>query len=105
MRAFIVVALVVLGLPASAVASKQPYITLVPPGNSGANQYVENVPTASGNGSTSNLTQPSGPGGSRGGALPASTQTALAHQGANGVRAAAIAAATAPAGVAVVSAS
>lgn len=98
----------------------------VPPGNSGAQQYVESVPTASGSRPTLNIHSqpppgssasgggPGGAGGSGGAGSPAngggastgggpavapSTRRALARGGHLGRRAAAFALATAPAGV------
>lgn len=49
MKIALVTTLAVLAFPAAASASWVPY---VPPSNSGANQYVESVPSASGNTST-----------------------------------------------------
>lgn len=49
MKIALLTTLAVLTFPAAAMASWAPY---VPPGNSGANQYIESVPSASGNTST-----------------------------------------------------
>jgi hypothetical protein len=81
---------------------------IAPPGNSGVGQYVETVPTAGGGQPTSTV-HPGGvgvavgrggtgggPGSTGGGAIAASTQRALAKQGAAGDATAALAAATAP---------
>ena len=80
-------------VPATAQASFKPY---VPPGNSAANEYVESVPTASGNRSTRPITSHSSSA-SQSSALSPGTQTALARQGRDGARAAALVQATAPA--------
>jgi hypothetical protein len=82
--------------------------TIAPPGNSGVGQYVETVPTADGGQPTSTVHHSGGAGGSEGGggtgggpgftggAIAASTQRALAKQGATGAATAAVAEATAP---------
>lgn len=49
MKIALITTLAVLGFPTVAMANWTPY---VPPGNSGANQYVESVPSASGNSSS-----------------------------------------------------
>lgn len=86
----IVLALMV-ALVASASAAASHHHRYVPPGNSGASQYVETVPTASGNRPTSSIhrhhgktvavsasSSSSGPGGPGGGsAIPSSTAKAL----------------------------
>jgi hypothetical protein len=110
MRASILAALALVLVPASA-AAKQPKLTpVIPVGNSGANQYVENVPTAGGNRPAIGIAQQesgggSGSTGSTGATasvtvavapLTHSTQRALAHQGSDGRRTAAIAKITAP---------
>ncbi len=91
MRAFLIAAALSLALPAAGAAKLRPYI---PPGNSGANEYVESVPTAAGNNSTGNVIESGGAGPSP---LAPSTQSALASQGRDGRAAAALANATAPA--------
>jgi hypothetical protein len=75
---------------------------LAPPGNSAVSQYVENVPGARGNVPSLSIHSHSGSGNSgnsgASGAVAPSTQRALASQGADGARAAALANATAPPG-------
>src|SRR5438270_1223913 len=91
---------------AAAPASAHHPRRIVPPGNSGASQYAESVPTASGNQPTSSLP---GGGGSQGGgggqggsggpggsAVSSATVHALSAQGAAGTAAATLALATAP---------
>jgi hypothetical protein len=75
--------------PASASAKLRPYI---PPGNSGANEYVESIPTAGGDKSTGNVIAS----GDTGSALAPSTRSALRRAGPDGRRTAAVANATAP---------
>jgi hypothetical protein len=86
--------------------------TVVPPGNSGASQYVEVVPTGGGNrptssirppagsasnGSPSNSTSSASTGGTPGtGSIPAHVQRAFHRQGTTGAAALAFAKATAP---------
>lgn len=78
--------------------------TIAPPGNSGVQQYVESVPTASGGRPTGTLQGVGGPGGGHnggghtggGGSITPSSQSRLAAQGAAGADAAALARATAP---------
>jgi hypothetical protein len=102
-----------LAFPAAA-AAKGHSQTIAPPGVSGVQQYVETVPTAHGGQPTSSVHGGAGPGhpgggggitggggsgtssGGSSGAVPSSTQRALAAQGADGRAAAALAAATAP---------
>ena len=72
-------------VPASALAGGS-----IPPTNSGAGQYVENVPGAGGNSSDS------GKPANNGGGVPAPTQNELNGQGAAGQATAALAGATAP---------
>lgn len=91
MRALLIAAALSLALPAAGAAKLRPYI---PPGNSGANEYVESVPTAAGNNSTGNVI---GSGASGPSVLAPSTRSALATQGRDGRATAALANATAPA--------
>jgi hypothetical protein len=88
-RWLLVAAALAAALPASASAKLRPYI---PPGNSGANEYVESVPTAGGDKSTGNVIAS----GDTASALAPSTRAALRRAGADGRRAAAFANATAP---------
>ncbi len=90
----IAVAAVAVSLAAAPAASAY---KLAPPGNSAVSQYVENVPGAKGNVPTTSIHSHSGSGTSV--AVTPSTQRALSSQGADGARAAALANATAPAGV------
>jgi hypothetical protein len=90
-RALLIAAALSLALPAAGAAKLRPYI---PPGNSGANEYVESVPTAAGNNSTGNVI---GSGASGPSVLAPSTRSALATQGRDGRATAALANATAPA--------
>jgi hypothetical protein len=78
-------------LPAGAAARTTYYI---PPGNSSGSEYVESVPTASGNAPTSGL---AGAHGSRADILSKQTLSALARDGTVGAQTAAFANATAPA--------
>jgi|GEM_PF-2505748 len=98
------VALLAVALPASASAKIVP---VIPPGNSGANQYVEVVPT-SGGGQPSNSIGGGSGGGSGGGggsaggsgsAVAPSTGAALAKQGSLGLLATVLTRSTAPSGV------
>lgn len=89
-RALVVVAVLSLAVPAGAAAKVHPYI---PPGNSGANQYVESIPTAGGSDSTRSVTQSP----ATGSALAPATQSALRRAGPAGRATAEIANATAPA--------
>ncbi len=91
MRALLIAAALSLALPAAGAAKLRPYI---PPGNSGANEYVESVPTAAGNNSTGNVI---GSGASGPSVLAPSTRSALASQGRDGRATAALVNATAPA--------
>jgi hypothetical protein len=93
-----------IALLAPAAASAR-IIPIIPPGNSGANQYVEVVPTANGGRPSNNVhLGGSGGSGSSGGsgggqtAVARSTGQALAQQGEVGLQAAALARATAPPG-------
>lgn len=107
MRTLLLVALVTLALPAAAAAQTSSGLPpglrpVIPTSNSGADQYVESIPTADGNRSTipvaggpssasnSAPTTPTAP-------LPAATQSVLATQGPDGAAAAALAQSTAPA--------
>lgn len=90
MRALLIAAALSLALPAAGAAKLRPYI---PPGNSGANEYVESVPTAAGNNSTGNVI---GSGASGPSVLAPYTRSALASQGRDGRATAALANATAP---------
>lgn len=97
-RTPILALLAALALPTTALAKSHTY---VPPGNSGANQYVEVIPTAGGgtpSGGLHHRTAHSRAGQGAGAVAP-STLNALAGQGATGQQAAAVALATAPAGV------
>jgi hypothetical protein len=82
-------------MPGGAVARAR---NVVPPDNSGANQYVEVIPTASGGKPSHRITGSSG-GSSAQTAIAPSTEQALAQQGTAGVQALALARATAPAGL------
>lgn len=86
--------LIIVLFPAAASARHRPVV--VPPGNSGANQYVEVLPTAGG-GRPSGTIHSGGSGGGSGGLSPG-TQQALARGGSDGLGAAALAHATAPTG-------
>lgn len=88
MRAFLIAAALSLAFPAAGAAKLRPYI---PPGNSGANEYVESVPTAGGSNATGNVIESGG-----GSALAPGTQSALARQGRDGRATAAVANETAP---------
>jgi uncharacterized membrane protein len=90
-RALLIAAALSLALPAAGAAKLRPYI---PPSNSGANEYVESVPTAAGNNSTGNVIESGASGPS---VLAPSTRSALATQGRDGRATAALASATAPA--------
>ncbi len=94
-RPLLIAAVLTVALPAGASAKLRPYI---PPGNSGANQYVESVPTAGGDNSARNVIS-----GDRGSSLAPSTsslapstQSALTRAGRDGRATAAVANATAP---------
>lgn len=87
MRRAVLVALL-LALMASAVPAHAKQ-TLAPPGASAIDEYLETVPSSGGNKIT-------GGGGSPGHALTAGQRRALAAQGPDGVRAAAVADATGP---------
>ncbi len=88
MRALLIAAVLSLAFPAAGAAKLRPYI---PPGNSGANEYVESVPTAGGSNPTGNVIESGG-----GSALAPGTQSALARQGRDGRATAAVANETAP---------
>ncbi len=99
MRTLIVGIVAALVLPASASAITY---TVIPPSNSGGDQYVESVPTASGNRSSRVVAK--GESGvhrasSASGPITPATQAALVRQGRVGRKAAALARATAPANV------
>ena len=116
MKTFLLAALAALALPGAAIARSN---TVAPAGNSAVSQYLENVPTAKGSrpantihvggggggggiGGSSGSSGSSGSGGGTGGgggssALSANTQQALSRQGGDGLAAAAMARATAPA--------
>lgn len=98
MRALLLVlaAVAALVIPAGALAASQPFVPIVPPGNSGANEYVENVPTASGSGSSTAIKHRSSSSPSSSRAISPSTVGALSAQGTDGRQAAALAIATAP---------
>jgi hypothetical protein len=70
--------------------------TIAPPGNSGVQQYLENVPTASGNRPTNSIHAGGSGGGGGGGGVSPSTQRRLAALGVAGADTAALAKATAP---------
>ena len=103
-RAILLGVLVALALPASAVAARGSLFPpgshpVVPTGNSGADQYVESVPTAVGNRSSSAVSSGESSGASRSsatGPVPQSTQDALINNGLDGVRTLEFARATAP---------
>lgn len=77
MRALLIAGVLVVALPAAAGAKLRPY---VPPGNSGANEYVESVPTAGGDNSTGSVITS----GDTGTSLAPSIQTALTRSGPDG---------------------
>lgn len=90
----LLVALAAVFMPAGALAD-QAYI---PPGNSGANQYVEDVPTAAGNSSSNTVARHrSHAGSNHASSVPASTLHKLQRSGSDGRMAAALATASAPA--------
>jgi hypothetical protein len=97
MRALILGLIVTVALPAAAGAAGRP---LVPQGNSGANQYVESIPTAGGQRPTSSVgANQTGSAGSSSTSsiLTPSVRAALASQGHDGRQTAALARAYAPA--------
>jgi hypothetical protein len=115
MKRVVVACIAVLGLTAALVApgpalghvdaSRAQAHRIAPPGISGVNQYVENVPTAKGGRPTSTIHSGGGSagvgggGGSAGsGTIPPGTEHALQTHGAAGKAAAALASATAPRG-------
>jgi hypothetical protein len=91
---------VVIALSVFAPAAQATLRTIAPPGNSGVQQYLENVPTASGNRPTNSIhVGGAGGGGGHGGGgggITPSTQRRLTALGAAGANAAALAKATAP---------
>jgi hypothetical protein len=94
-RSLTLVLLASLALPSGALAAVPPnHTTVVPPGDSGANQYVEVIPTAGGgtpdSGVRTSTRHPAG-------AVSSSTLSTLSHRGSAGTQAAALAVATAPA--------
>jgi hypothetical protein len=109
-KIFLLVALAAAAVPSAATARST---TVAPPGNSAVNQYLENVPTASGSrpantihvggggvsGGSGGSGGSSGSGGGGSSAVSAGTQQALSRQGGDGLAAAALARATAPAGI------
>jgi hypothetical protein len=90
-KAAILAVVLLMAVPSAASARVRKF---APPGNSAINQYVENVPTAGGGRPTGTIKKGGGGGGS--GVLSKAIQGALAHDGANGRAAAALASATAP---------
>jgi len=103
-RAILLGVLVALALPASAVAARGSLFPpgshpVVPTGNSGADQYVESVPSADGNRSSSAVSSGESSGASRSsatGPVPQPTQDALINNGLDGARTLEFARATAP---------
>jgi hypothetical protein len=99
-----VLALTVVALVSAVpAAAKTCYKDIVPPGQSGSSQYVEVIPTTCGSATPPSVGK--GSSGGRGGPIShlgqgAAGVRALSHMGAQGQAAAALAAATAPAGVA-----
>ena len=114
-RTFLILTALLLLLPASALAKGKGPV-YVPPNQSAASQYTEDVPTAGGAKPTSSVHHP-GPGGGSGGsggshgggsasggsgagagqsAISSSTLRAMSHAGASGAAAAAVAQALAP---------
>jgi hypothetical protein len=93
-RSPILALLASLALPSGALAAVPPnHTTVVPPGDSGANQYVEVIPTAGG-GTPDSGVRPSTHRSAA--AVSSSTLSTLSHQGSAGQQAAALALATAP---------
>jgi hypothetical protein len=101
MKVRLLVSLALLVFPASALASTHP---VIPPGNSGANQYIETLPSASGQGRadvrTPSGTHPASSGTSSVGSpvLPTPVASSLARRGHDGRAAARFARATGPSG-------
>ncbi len=97
MKVRLLVSLAFLVLPASALASTHP---VIPSGNSGANQYIETLPNASGQGRDLVRTGPAGSGSASSGSpvLPARVTASLTRRGHDGRAAARFARATGPAG-------
>jgi hypothetical protein len=91
---------VVIALGVLAPAAHATNRTIAPPGNSGVQQYVESVPTASGNRPTNSVhvggAGGGGRGGGGGGGISPSTQRQLTALGAAGADTAALAKATGP---------
>jgi hypothetical protein len=97
MKRLVALAVVLAALPSAAQAHSRP---VVPQGNSGADQYVEIIPTAGG-GRPSHTVHTGGRRSGGPGALSAGTQQAMSSQGSLGAQAARFAQATAPPNVAV----
>jgi|SRR5579884_1198490 len=97
MRIFLLGALVALALPATALAKGNPVlIPIVPPGNSGADQYVENVPTPAGGQPTSGVGAHGHAGSGAVSPIAPGTQAALQRDGRDGRQLSALTRATAP---------
>jgi len=117
MKRVVVACIAALGLPAAVVVPGPAFghgvgsgartHRIAPPGNSGVNQYVENVPTAKGGRPTGTIhsgggaASAGGGGGGSGssGTIPSGTEHALQAHGSAGRAAAALASATAPGGL------
>jgi hypothetical protein len=96
MKVRFLVSLTLLVFPASALASTHP---VIPSGNSGANEYIETLPNASGQGRAEVRTRPASSGTSRaGGVLPARVTSSLGRRGHDGRAVARFVRATGPAG-------
>jgi hypothetical protein len=102
MKVRLLVSLALLVFPASALASTHP---VIPSGNSGANEYIETLPGASGQGRAEvrppSSTHPSSSGTSTVGSspvLPTPVASSLARRGRDGRAAATFARATGPSG-------
>ena len=101
MKVRLLVSLTLLVFPASALASTHP---VIPSGNSGANEYIETLPNASGQGRaevrtrSSNHPSSSGTSSAGSGVLPARVASSLARHGHDGRAAARFARASGPAG-------
>jgi hypothetical protein len=92
MRSLALGILFVVAVPASAVAAPRYY---VPPGNSSADQYVESIPTAGGNGTSGRIAPRTSRGNrARGTVLSPSVESALQRVGTDGIQAATFADAT-----------
>jgi hypothetical protein len=101
MKVRLLVSLALLVFPASALASTHP---VIPSGNSGANEYIETLPSASGQG-RAEVRPPSNPHPASSGtstvgspALPTPVASSLARRGHDGRAAARFARATGPSG-------